>query len=165
VGQALKTLLTDVRKQGIRQMRSSSAPKRYVPSKERISFRIQRTKREPSLCMIKNQLEQVWCFVECAEADADTLIVQTALQVAQGDNVVVIGDDTDLYLRCFYIIHRIASPILSSLDLTVFKQRRELGIFRLSGETWELICVTTCFLPMLFLALRNRQRIGHQNHP
>ena len=38
-----------------------------------------------------------------ATADADTMIVQTAIELAQHTNVAVIGEDTDLLiLLCFY---------------------------------------------------------------
>ncbi|WAR13480.1 hypothetical protein MAR_027660 [Mya arenaria] len=52
--------------------------------------------------MLSAHLSQSGCHTSHAEADADLHIVTTAIRAAEHSQVVVIGEDTDLLVLCFY---------------------------------------------------------------
>jgi hypothetical protein len=55
------------------------------------------------ISLISQQLENVGCNVRKADADADLLIAQTAVGLSEGNQVTVIGEDTDLKILLLYI--------------------------------------------------------------
>ena len=53
--------------------------------------------------MLSRYLQKVGCQTHHSQADADLLIVQTAVESARRANAVLAGDDTDLFiLLCYY---------------------------------------------------------------
>ena len=53
--------------------------------------------------MLSKYLQKVGCQTHHSQADADLLIVQTAVESARRANTVLVGDDTDLLiLFCYY---------------------------------------------------------------
>ena len=53
--------------------------------------------------MLSRYLQKVGCQTHHSQADADLLIVQTAVESARRPNTVLVGDDTDLLiLLCYY---------------------------------------------------------------
>jgi hypothetical protein len=55
------------------------------------------------ISLVSQQLENVGCHVRMADADADLLIAQTAVELSEGNQVTVIGEDTDLKILLLYI--------------------------------------------------------------
>ena len=53
--------------------------------------------------MLNRYLQKVGCQTHHSQADADLLIVQTAVESARRENTVLVGDDNDLLiLLCYY---------------------------------------------------------------
>ena len=65
-------------------------------------------------------------FVRHAHADADLLVVRTALECPQSRSTIVIGDDTDLFdLLCYH--NNLESPFSVYLNPHPPKKRKKEG--------------------------------------
>ncbi|WAR13570.1 hypothetical protein MAR_027750 [Mya arenaria] len=75
--------------------------------------------------MLSAHLSQSGCHTSHAEADADLLIVKTAIRAAEHSQVVVIGEDTDLLvLLCFYANSDANNIFFTSASKASFKGKK-----------------------------------------
>ena len=60
------------------------------------------TNKQRFIALLGEQLSKNNCIVYYAKADADFLIVQKAVEIAEHSNTVVVGDDTDVLVLLIY---------------------------------------------------------------
>ena len=61
-----------------------------------------KTNEQRFITLLSRHLQQNNIVVINAEADADVLVVQTAIESAASNNTVLVGDDTDLLILLCY---------------------------------------------------------------
>ena len=92
--------------------------------------------------MLAEKFSSCGFFVHHAHADADLLIVRTALECAQSRSTVVIGDDTDLLiLLCYH--NDLQSPFIVYLKLQPQKDSNKLRIWNIK-RTQEKLGIDIC---------------------
>ena len=80
----------------------------------RIQFcQIGKTKQTFIIDLLGRKLESANIKVIHAKGDADTLIIKEALQLATSEEIVLVGEDTDLFILLLY--HTSVSHILFRL--------------------------------------------------
>ena len=77
--------------------------------------------------MLSRYLQKVGCQTHHSQADADLLIVQTAVESARRENAVLVGDDTDLFILLCYYTEMSAEEFFFSLSQGQIQQNDVSG--------------------------------------
>lgn len=94
------------------------------------------------LKLLGEKLEGCGCDVSYARADADLLIVETAVKMSDNTDVVLVGDDTDLLvLLCYHVKNFVHDTFfLSEPKQTSTQPRRFVSIKTLKDALGRTVC-------------------------
>ena len=94
--------------------------------------------------MLSRYLQKVGCQTHHSQADADLLIVQTAVESARRANTVLVGDDTDLLiLLCYYTEMNAAELFFQPEPRANSTKQRVWNMKVLKERSWVKTCGTT----------------------
>ena len=110
--------------------------------------------KQQFITLLDGHLRRYGCGTEHASADADLLIVQTAISTTEIGNkpTVLVADDTDiLILLCYHWVRALRGVYSSSQNLAKLPRSNPgAGISQLSSQHWAQEYVITSFLYMPF---------------